>query len=301
MDDNKITQNLVESLLKDRNSERRYRLIYRAGFLILFLFIISLMYLSSSNQDNYTESHIAVIEINGMIGSGGPVNVENIIPFVKNAFNNKTCNGVILKINSPGGSATQSKIIFDEINKLKSKNAKKVYSVIEDVGASGGYYIAASGDRIFSSTSSIVGSIGVRLDSFNIGPLMNKLGIKSQVISSGKDKTILDPYNSLSEEHKAHLKKLLFNIHDQFIKDIKKSRSSKIDGQNVFTGLFWTGDEATKIGLVDEIASIYDVNEKYFNNINLITYNNKKNVLKELLNTILNYPAITYGTNGITY
>ena len=173
--------------------------------------------------------------------------------------------------------------------------------MIEDVGASGGYYIAASGDRIFSSTSSIVGSIGVRLDSFNIGPLMNKLGIKSQVISSGKDKTILDPYNSLSEEHKAHLKKLLFNIHDQFIKDIKKSRSSKIDGQNVFTGLFWTGDEATKIGLVDEIASIYDVNEKYFNNINLITYNNKKNVLKELLNTILSYPAITYGTNGITY
>jgi len=301
MDDNKITQNLVESLLKDRNSERRYRLIYRAGFLILFLFIISLMYLSSSDQNNYAESHVAVIEVNGMIGSGGPVNVKNIIPFVKNALNNKTCNGVILKINSPGGSATQSKIIFDEINKLKSKNTKKVYSVIEDVGASGGYYIAASGDRIFSSTSSIVGSIGVRLDSFNIGPLMNKLGIKSQVISSGKDKTILDPYNSLSEEHKAHLKKLLFNIHDQFIKDIKKSRSSKIDGQNVFTGLFWTGEEATKIGLIDEIASIYDVNEKYFNNINLITYNNKKNVLKEILDTILNYPTITYGTNGITY
>ena len=301
MDDNKTAKSLVESLLQDRNSERKYRLIYRSGFLILFLFIITLIYLSSSDQHNYSESHIAVIEINGMIGAGGPVNVENIVPFVKNALNNVTCDGVILKINSPGGSATQSKIIFDEINKLKSKNTKKVYSVIEDVGASGGYYIAASGDKIFSSTSSIVGSIGVRLDSFNIGPLMNKLGIKSQVISSGKDKTILDPYSSLSEEHKIHLKKLLFNIHDQFIKDIKKSRNSKIDGQNVFTGLFWTGEEATKIGLIDEIGSIYDVNEKYFNNKNLITYNNKKNVIKELLNSIFNPQLIMHGANGIRY
>ena len=130
---------------------------------------------------------------------------------------------------------------------------------------------------------------------------MDKLGIESQVISSGKDKTILDPFESLSEVHTKHLKNLLTNIHDQFIKDIKKSRKSKIDSQNVFTGLFWTGEEAIKIGLIDEIGSIYDVNEKYFNNTKLILYNNKQSVLKELLNTILNPTSMTNSTSGIRY
>ena len=286
MEDNNIVKSLVDSLIKERESERKFKLIGRAVIFGLFLLItVSVMF--SSSGASYSKDHLAIININGEISSNGPVNVQNIIPHIEKAINNDACLGIILKINSPGGSATQSKIIFDEINKFKKINDKKIYTVIEDVGASGGYYIAASGDMIFANASSIVGSIGVRLDSFNVSSLMEKLGIESQVISSGEDKTMLDPFNKLTEKHRLHLKTLLASIHDQFITDIQKSRSSKIDENNVFTGLFWTGTEALKIGLIDEIASVYDVNEKYFNNIELVTYNKKDNFFKDLMKTVV--------------
>lgn len=299
MEDNNIIKSLVDSLIKERESERKFKLIGRAVIFGLFLLIaISIMF--SSSGASYSKDHVAIININGEISSNGPVNVQNIIPHIEKAINNNSCLGIILKINSPGGSATQSKIIFDEINKFKKINDKKIYTVIEDVGASGGYYIAASGDMIFANASSIVGSIGVRLDSFNVSSLMEKLGIESQVISSGKDKTILDPFNRLTEKHRLHLKTLLASIHDQFISDIQKSRSGKIDQSNVFTGLFWTGTEALKIGLIDEIASIYDVNGKYFNNIELITYNKEDNFFKDLMKTAIEISLDDF-TYGIKY
>ena len=299
MEDNNILKNLVDSLIKERESERKFKLIGRAVIFGLFLLItISVMF--SSSGASYSKDHLAIININGEISSNGPVNVQNIIPHIEKAVNNDACLGIILKINSPGGSATQSKIIFDEINKFKKINDKKIYTVIEDVGASGGYYIAASGDMIFANASSIVGSIGVRLDSFNVSSLMEKLGIESQVISSGEDKTMLDPFNKLTEKHRLHLKTLLASIHDQFITDIQKSRSSKIDENNVFTGLFWTGTEALKIGLIDEIASVYDVNEKYFNNIELVTYNKKDNFFKDLMKTAIEI-SLDDSAYGIKY
>ena len=299
MEDNNIIKSLVDSLIKERESERKFKLIGRAVIVGLFVLItVSVMF--SSSGANYSKDHVAIINIDGQISSNGPVNVQNIIPHIEKAINNNSCLGVILKINSPGGSATQSKIIFDEINKFKKINDKKIYTVIEDVGASGGYYIAASGDMIFANASSIVGSIGVRLDSFNVSSLMENLGIESQVISSGEDKTMLDPFNKLTEKHRLHLKTLLASIHNQFISDIQKSRSSKINENNVFTGLFWTGTEALKIGLIDEIASVYDVNEKYFNNIELITYNKEDNFFKDLMKTAIEISLDDF-THGIKY
>ena len=299
MEDNNIVKSLVDSLIKERESERKFKIIGRILIFGLFILVtISVMF--SSSGSSYSKDHVAIININGQISSDGPVNVQNIIPHIEKAINNNSCLGIILKINSPGGSATQSKIIFDEINKFKKINDKKIYTVIEDVGASGGYYIAASGEMIFANASSIVGSIGVRLDSFNVSSLMENLGIESQVISSGEDKTMLDPFNKLTEKHRLHLKTLLASIHDQFITDIQKSRSSKIDENNVFTGLFWTGTEALKIGLIDEIASVYDVNEKYFNNIELIIYNKEDNFFKDLMKTAIEVSLDDF-THGIKY
>ena len=300
MEDNNIVKSLVDSLIKERESERKFKLIGRITIFILFLLIAVSVIFSSSSGINYSKDHIAIINIDGEISSNGPVNVESIIPHIKKAVNNDACLGIILKINSPGGSATQSKIIFDEINKFKKINDKKIYTVIEDVGASGGYYIAASGDMIFANASSIVGSIGVRLDSFNVISLMEKLGIESQVISSGKDKTMLDPFSKLTEQHRLHLETLLASIHDQFISDIQKSRSNKINENKVFTGLFWTGTEALKIGLIDEIASVYDVNEKYFNNTELVTYNKEDNFFKDLMKTAIEI-SLDDSAYGIKY
>ena len=300
MEDNNIVKNLVDSLIKERESERKFKLIGRITFFILFLLVVVSVVFSSSSGINYSRDHVAIINIDGKISSNGPVNVESIIPHIEKAINNNSCLGIILKINSPGGSATQSKIIFDEINKFKKINDKKIYTVIEDVGASGGYYIAASGDMIFANASSIVGSIGVRLDSFNVISLMEKLGIESQVISSGKDKTMLDPFSKLTEQHRLHLETLLASIHDQFISDIEKSRSNKINENKVFTGLFWTGTEALKIGLIDEIASVYDVNEKYFNNTELVTYNKEDNFFKDLMKTAIEI-SLDDSAYGIKY
>ena len=300
MEDNNIVKNLVDSLIKERESERKFKFIGRIMIFILFLLIAISVIFSSSSGINYSKDHVAIINIDGEISSNGPVNVESIIPHIEKAINNNACIGIILKINSPGGSATQSKIIFDEINKFKKINDKKIYTVIEDVGASGGYYIAASGNMIFANASSIVGSIGVRLDSFNITSLMEKLGIESQVISSGKDKTMLDPFSKLTKQHKLHLEILLKSIHDQFINDIQKSRSSKIDKNNVFTGLFWTGTEALKIGLIDEIASVYDVNEKYFNSSELVTYNKEDNFFKDLMKAAIKI-SLDDSVYGIKY
>ena len=300
MEDNNIIKSLVDSLIKERESERKFKFIGRITIFILFLLIAVSVIFSSSSGINYSKDHIAIINIDGEISSNGPVNVESIIPHIKKAVNNDACLGIILKINSPGGSATQSKIIFDEINKFKKINDKKIYTVIEDVGASGGYYIAASGDMIFANASSIVGSIGVRLDSFNVTSLMKKIGIESQVISSGKDKTMLDPFSKLTEQHRLHLETLLASIHDQFISDIQKSRSSKINENKVFTGLFWTGTEALKIGLIDEIASVYDVNEKYFNNTELVTYNKEDNFFKDLMKTAIEI-SLDDSAYGIKY
>ena len=284
-----FSKELINSFIEDKKSERKLKIVTRVFILIIFLILIFSSFLFPMNNNIYSQKHTAVIKIDGLISPTEEANTENIISLVSQAVKNDYCNNIILKINSSGGSATQSKIIFDQINKLKkSTDNKKVFSVIEDVGASGGYYIAASGDKIFSSSSSIVGSIGVRLDSINIKSLMSKLGIRSQTLFSGEDKGILDPFADMTEKHKIHLKKLLANIHQEFINDIKESRKDLINNDIVFTGLFWTGNEAIKLGLIDEIASIYDVNAKYFNNDHMITYNKESTYIERILKSTIN-------------
>ena len=288
MNNDDLLKDLVTSLIEERRSERRNKLFFRTTWLILFGLLILIFFSFPLDNAALNDEHTALIEINGVITPGSTSNKESIIPHVKRAMENNLCFGIILKINSPGGSAVQSKLIHDEILKLKLKHKKPIYSVIEDMGTSGGYYIAASTELIFSSSSSIVGSIGVRLDSFNFKSLMEKLGIQSQTISSGEDKTMLDPFQGMSEKHKKHLQNILVEIHNQFINDIKKSRGSKLTEEDIFTGLFWTGDQAKKIGLIDDIASTYDVNEQYFNDRVIVNYNKKESLLDEVLGTTMN-------------
>ena len=294
MSDDKLLKDIVDSLIEERKSDKKFKFLTRSIFFVFILFLVVSITLSTTDNINQTNKHVAVVEITGMISSAGPVNPDVILPHIQNAAKNDNCVGIILKINSPGGSATQSKIIFDEIKKIRLTTDKKIYAVIDDVGASGGYYIAASADQIFSSSSSIVGSIGVRLDSFNVSRLMDKLGVDSQTLSSGKDKTMLDPFSPLTPKHRIHLERLLKNIHNQFIQDIESSRGDKIT-EDVFTGLFWTGIEAKRIGLIDDLLSTYDVSEKFFNNNPLIVYNKEKDIVKELLNSTLNTSNTIFG------
>ena len=226
-DNDKTLNDIVSTLLAERKRDYRNRFILRSLFVSVIIFII--FFTPMAKDINYSNPHVALIEVNGLISSETQSSADKIIPLLQKASNNTNASAIIIKINSGGGSATQSKIIFDEIIKIKSTSDKKIISVIEDVGASGGYYIAMAADHIIASETSIVGSIGVRLDSYDVRRLFNNLGIKPRTIYSGENKLILDPFHELTSKQYDHVKSLTDEIHTQFIDDLKNSRKDKID------------------------------------------------------------------------
>ncbi len=203
-ENDKALNEIVSELIVERKRNYRNRIIFRSLLIVFFLSILILAPILKNT--NFNTSHLAVIEINGLISSNTEASAENIVPLLKKASMNQNSAAIIIKINSGGGSATQSKIIFDEIKKIKNSSEKKIISVIEDVGASGGYYIAMAADQVLASETSIVGSIGVRLDNYDVRSLFNKLGIKSRTIYSGDNKLILDPFHELTDKQYNHVK-----------------------------------------------------------------------------------------------
>ena len=259
-ENDKTLNDIVSALLAERKRDYRNKLIFRSLFVLV---IFSIVFFAPMAKDiNFNDPHVAMIEINGLISSETKSSAEKIIPLLQRASQNINASAIIIKINSGGGSATQSKIIYDEIVKIKKTSNKKIISVIEDVGASGGYYIAMAADHIIASETSIVGSIGVRLDSYDIRRLFNNLGIKSRTIYSGENKLILDPFQELTSKQYDHVKSLTDEIHTQFINDLKSSRKDKINLEDklIYSGLFYTGNQAKALGLVDDISSIYKLN-----------------------------------------
>ncbi len=288
-ENDKALNDIVSELIVERKRNYRNKILFR---ILFFLVFVSILFIVPLSKDlNFNTPHLAVIEINGLISSNTDASAEKIVPLLKKASTNENSAAIIIKVNSGGGSATQSKIIFDEIIKIKQSTEKKVIAVIEDVGASGGYYIAMAADEIFASETSIVGSIGVRLDNYDVRSLFNKLGIKSRTIYSGDNKLILDPFHELTTEQYDHVKKLTDQIHSQFINDLKETRKNKIQSNNnsIYSGLFYTGIEAKSLGLVDEISSIYDLNNEKFNNIPLRTYNQDNNIINQLIQSSFYY------------
>lgn len=286
-DNDKTLNSIVSTLLEERKRDYRNRIIFRS---LLFIAFLSLIFFAPINKDiNMSAPHIALIEINGLISSETPASAENIIPLLNQADENSSAKAIIIKINSGGGSATQSKIIFDEISKIKKKSDKKIISVIEDVGASGGYYIAMAADEVIAAETSIVGSIGVRLDSYDVRSLFSKLGIKSRTIYSGENKLILDPFHKLTSDQYNHVKNLTNEIHNQFITDLFESRKDKINPEDklVYSGLFYTGVQAKDIGLVDEISSIYNLKNDKYKNIKIHKYNSNDNIFNQLIKTYI--------------
>ena len=283
MSEDKALNSIVESLLAERKRDYRNKIAFRV---VIILLVLSLLFIAPmSSSLNYSEPHIAVIEIDGMISSDTEASASKIIPLLQQAESNEQCKVIFIKINSGGGSATQSKIIYDEIIKIRTKGDKKIYSIIEDVGASGGYYIAMGADEIIASETSIVGSIGVRLDSYDVRSFFNKLGIKSRTIYSGNNKLILDPFYELTSDQYNHVKKVTDQIHQQFISDLQSSRNSKLISNNdeIFSGLFYTGIEAKKLGLIDNISNIYAFKKENYDDISIRKYNDSDDIIKQII------------------
>ncbi len=261
-----LIERLLFAAVTEQRRARRWRVFFML-FFIIYLTVVTLV-LIAGRGDRYGaagapdgELHTALVRVSGLIASGEDAGAENVIKGIKQAFEHDDTAGVILEINSPGGSPVQAAQIFEEVRRLREAHADKpLYAVVTDVAASGGYYVAAAADRIYVAKSSLVGSIGVRLDAFGFVGLMDKLGIERRLLTAGENKALFDPFLPEQEAQKAHLQSMLDQVHDHFIDAVREGRGDRLvdDGQ-IFSGLIWSGETALGLGLVDAYGSRHSV------------------------------------------
>jgi protease IV len=228
-------------------------------------------------------SHTAVVEIKGEIAAGADASAEFINAALKAAFEDEGAKAVVLLINSPGGSPVQAGMMNDEIRRLKLKHKKPVYAVVEETCASAAYYIAAAADQIFVDKASIVGSIGVLMDGFGFTGLMEKLGVERRLLTAGENKGFLDPFSAQTEKQRAFAQAMLNQIHQQFISVVKDGRGQRLkETPEMFSGLFWTGQQAIELGLADKIGSLEYVAREVVKTEEIIDYTRRDNVAERL-------------------
>jgi protease-4 len=277
-----ITQ-LAEASLKEQRRARRWGIFFK---ILTFSYIAALFYMygdADISNVHINEKHTALVELNGVIADDQIASADNIVTALRDAFDNKKSAGVILRINSPGGSPVQSGYIYDEIRRLRKEHPDTpLYAVVTDICASGGYYIASAADKIYADKASIVGSIGVRMDNFGFVDAINKLGIERRTLTAGENKALLDPFLPENENVKAHMQNMLTEIHQQFINSVKEGRGDRLDTsiEGIFSGLIWTGETAVKIGLVDELASTSYVAREVIGEEIIVNYTVQDDILE---------------------
>lgn len=249
---------LAHAGLEEQRRSRRWGIFFKLmglAYLIALLLVVISPKLTETQLP--TGGHTAVVELSGIIAPDSEASAENVIAGLRAAFKDKGTKGVVLRINSPGGSPVQSGYIYDEIRRLRDAHPQiPLYAVVTDICASGGYYVAAAADEIYANKASIVGSIGVRMDSFGFVDAIDKMGIERRLLTAGENKALNDPFLPVEPEQQAHLQKMLDDIHQQFISVVRQGRGERLaDDPALFSGLIWTGEEAVEKGLVDGLGS----------------------------------------------
>jgi protease IV len=273
-------EHLLLENLKESRKARRWKTILRVLSLILIVgFILQVLDLRPFGGTFGAERHTAMVSIEGEISSNAIANALDIGSALQAAFENDNSVGVILRINSPGGSPVQSGIINDEIRRLRALYPNKpLHVVVEDICASGGYYIAVAGDQILVDKASIVGSIGVVMDSFGFTGLMDKLGISRRMITAGSNKGMLDPFSKEDPKQVEMVQTMLNEIHQQFIAVVKAGRGDRLkDSPDLFSGRVWNGEQAVKMGLADGFGTVDVVARDVFKAPNILDYTMKEN------------------------
>ena len=253
-------QELLKDYGRERRSVRRWRWFKALAWLVLIAGVSYWVWRNMTHAAPVLGAHTAVVVIDGEIAAGGQASAESIIQALGDAFDAPEAAGVVLLINSPGGSPVQAGIINDEIWRLKAQTKKPVLAVIEDMGTSAAYYIAVAADEIYVDKASIVGSIGVLMDGFGFAGLMDKLGVERRLLTAGSNKGFLDPFSPQSPEQQAHAQRMLAEIHQQFIATVRRGRGQRLhETPEIFSGLFWTGARAVDLGLADGLGSLDSV------------------------------------------
>jgi protease-4 len=250
-------ERLASSALSEQKTARRWSIFFK-GLTFTYLFVLlffALGWLGDSTKS--LSAHTALIEVAGVIEAGGDVNADSFMSSLHDAYDDKNTKGIIIRINSPGGSPVQAGIINDEIKRQRKLHPTiPVYAVVEDICASGGYYIAAAADKIYVDKASIVGSIGVLMDGYGFTEVMKKVGVERRLMTAGENKAMLDPFSPLNPKHQALAQNMLNEIHEQFKTVVRQGRGARLkETSETFSGLFWSGEQSIKIGLADEIGS----------------------------------------------
>lgn len=281
-----VLEKLALAALTEQRRARRWKIflgLLRLGF--MFIALMALMGLMGKSEEGLGgEDHTALVSLEGVIASDEDASADNIIPSLQDAFEDKHTMGVILRINSPGGSPVQAGQINDEIRRLRALYPKiPLYVVVDDICASGGYYVAAAADKIFVDKASMIGSIGVLMDGFGFTGSMEKLGVERRLMTAGANKGMLDPFSPSKPTDEAYVKQMLAEIHQQFIDTVKQGRGDRLkETPDTFSGLIWTGQAGIEMGLADAYGSVDSVARDVIKAETVVDFTTKKNVMDRL-------------------
>jgi protease IV len=278
-------EKLVLATLREQRARRRWGIAFKIITLAVIVFGMWHVFDLGGNETETPKRHTAVIKIDGVIDSEKNSAGKSVIPALNKAFSDKSSVGVILRINSPGGSPVQAGMINDEIERLRKLYPKKpLYVVVHEICASGAYYVAASADKIYVDKASIVGSIGVLISGFGFTGAMEKLGVERRLMIAGDNKGFLDPFSPQSEKHKAYAQQMLNEIHQQFINVVRKGRGDRLkETPETFSGLFWSGSKAIEMGLADGYGTVDSIARDVLKAETLVDYTKQDNIRDQLL------------------
>ena len=275
-----LVTKLATAALREQRRARRWGIFFKLlTFAYITFLLLSVIDWRGRADMTGGKKHTAMVELNGLIAPGNDASAENINTALQAAFKDKNTQGVVLKINSPGGSPVQSQTIYDEMKRLRTKYPNiPLYVVVEDVCASGGYFVAAGAERIYVSKSSIVGSIGVLMNGFGFTGLMDKLGIDRRLITAGENKGMLDPFSPVNPRDVEHAREMVNDIHQQFIAVVREGRGKRLrETPDMFSGLIWTGQKSIELGLADGLGTLDSVARDVIKAEEIVDYTRKEN------------------------
>ena len=276
-------EKLAFASLNEQKASRRWKTFVRLAWLAFFIAVVWLALHRGTPTSDATVPHTAVVEIKGEIADGADASAEFVNAALKAAFEDEGAKAVVLLINSPGGSPVQAGMMNDEILRLKAKHKKPVYAVVGETCASAAYYIAVAADSIYVDKASIVGSIGVLMDGFGFTGLMDKLGVERRLLTAGDNKGFLDPFSAQSDKQRAFAQTMLNQIHQQFITVVKNGRGQRLkETPDMFSGLFWSGQQAVELGLADQLGNLEYVAREVVKAEEIIDYTRRDNVAERL-------------------
>jgi protease-4 len=278
-----VLERLVRSVLDEQRRARRWGIFFKSlGFLYLFVVLFLALGWLGGKEKALPGKHTALVELNGVIAADSQASAERVNAGLQDAFKDGKTAGVILRVNSPGGSPVQAAQINSEMRRLRALYPKiPLYAVVEDVCASGGYYVAVAADRIYVDQASIVGSIGVLMDGFGFTGTMQKLGVERRLLTAGDNKGFLDPFSPLNPKQRDYAEKLLADVHRQFIDVVKQGRGKRLkETPEMFSGLIWTGQQSIELGLTDALGSVDYVAREVIKAEDIVDFTPHENVFE---------------------